>query len=100
MAKAGKVNLTGVGRSLKQLGIKHIAAYSPEGCSRSGRAFQSHQGRLPKKLARAGISDMRSANRYLEQVYPGSHNREFAVASTLAGKAFQPFISENLPGIT
>lgn len=43
---------------------------------------------------------MRSANRYLKQVYGGSQNREFGVASTLAGKAFQPFISENLPSIT
>ena len=97
--KVDKVNLTEVGRSLKQLGIEHIAAYSPEARGRSERAFQTHQGRLPQELARAGISDMRSANRYLEQVYRGSHNREFGVASTLAGTAFVPFISGNLPDI-
>ncbi len=97
--KVDKVNLTEVGRSLKQLGIEHIAAYSPEARGRSERAFQTHQGRLPQELARAGITDMGSANRYLEQVYRAGHNREFAVASTLPGSAYVPFISGSLPDI-
>ena len=45
--KVDKVNLTEVGRALKQLGITHIAAYSPQARGRSERAFQTHQGRLP-----------------------------------------------------
>ena len=97
--KVDKVNLTEVGRALKQLGIEHIAAYSPEARGRSERAFQTHQGRLPQELARAGITDMASANRYLDQVYRLAHNREFAVPSTLPGTAFVPFISGNLPDI-
>ena len=94
-----KVNLTEVGRSLRQLGIEHIAAYSPEARGRSEREFQTHQGRLPQELARAGITDMDSANRYLEQVYRGTHKREFAVAGTLPGTAYVPFISGSLPDI-
>ena len=66
--KVDKVNLTEVGRALKQLGIDHIAAYSPEARGRSERAFQTHQGRLPQELARAGITDMQDANQYLEQL--------------------------------
>ena len=97
--KVDKVNLTEVGRALKQLGIEHIAAYSPEARGRSERAFQTHQGRLPQELARAGITDMAAANRYLEQIYRSAHNREFAVPSTLPGTAFVPFISGNLPDI-
>lgn len=97
--KVDKVNLTEVGRALKQLGIEHIAAYSPEARGRSERAFQTHQGRLPQELARAGITDMAAANRYLEQTYRLAHNREFAVPSTLPGTAFVPFISGNLPDI-
>jgi hypothetical protein len=97
--KVDKVNLTEVGRALKQLGIGHIAAYSPEARGRGERAFQTHQGRLPQELARAGIKDMASANRYLEQVYRAAHNREFCVPSTLPGTAFVPFISGNLPDI-
>jgi hypothetical protein len=97
--KVDKVNLTEVGRALKQLGIGHIAAYSPEARGRSERAFQTHQGRLPQELARAGITDMNSANRYLEQVYRPAHNQEFCVPSTMPGTAYVPFISGNLPDI-
>ena len=97
--RVDRVNLTEVGRALKQLGIEHIAAYSPEARGRSERAFQTHQGRLPQELARAGITDMNSANRYLEQVYRPAHNREFCVPSTLPGTAFVPFISGSLPDI-
>ena len=97
--KVDKVNLTEVGRALKQLGIEHIAAYSPEARGRSERAFQTHQGRLPQELARAGITDMASANRYLDQTYRLAHNREFAVPSTLPGTAFVPFISGSLPDV-
>jgi len=97
--KVDKVNLTEVGRALKQLGIVHIAAYSPEARGRSERAFQTHQGRLPQELERAGITDMISANRYLEQVYRPAYNREFCVPSTLTGSAYVPFISGNLPDI-
>lgn len=97
--KVDKINVTEVGRALRQLGIEHIAAYSPEARGRSERAFQTHQGRLPQELARAGITDMDSANRYLEQVYRPGHNREFAVPSTLAGTASVPFLSGSLPDI-
>ena len=97
--KVDKVNLTQVGRALKQLGIDHIAAYSPEARGRSERAFQTHQGRLPQELARAGITDMQDANQYLEQVYRIEHNREFAVTSTLLGTAYVAFISGSLPDI-
>jgi hypothetical protein len=97
--KVDKLNLTEVGRALKQLGIEHIAAYSPEARGRSERAFQTHQGRLPQELARAGITDMDAANRYLEDVYRPTHNREFCVASTLPGTAYVALISGSLPDI-
>ena len=97
--KVDKTHLTEVGRALKQLGIEHIAAYSPEARGRSERAFQTHQGRLPQELARAGITTMAGANRYLEQAYRQGHNREFGVASMLPGTAYVPFISGSLPDI-
>jgi transposase len=97
--KVDKVNLTQLGRALKQLGIGHIADYSPQARGRSERAFQTHQGRLPQELARAGITDIQVANRYLEEVYRPEHNREFGVASRCEGTAYVPFISGNLPDI-
>lgn len=97
--KVDKSNPTQVGRALAQLGIEHIAAYSPEARGRSERAFGTHQDRLPKELVRAGIMDMQSANRYLEEVYMPQHNAEFAVAPAQEGSAFVPVIGTNLPDI-
>ena len=65
----------------------------------SERAFQTHQGRLPQELARAGITTREGANRYLEQVYRQSHYREFGVPSTLPGTAYVPFLNGSLPDI-
>ena len=97
--KVDKQNHTQVGRALHQLGIEHIAAYSPQARGRGERAFQTHQGRLPQELAKAGITDMDSANAYLEHTYRAAHNQEFAVASTLPGTAYVPFISGSLPDV-
>jgi transposase len=97
--KVDKAHPTQVGRAMKQLGIEHIAAYSPQARGRSERAFQTHQGRLPQELARAGITDIDSANRYLDEVYRPEHNREFGVISRCQGTGYVPFISGNLPDI-
>ncbi|MES0038660.1 hypothetical protein NKJ74_25925 [Mesorhizobium sp. M0046] len=51
-----KSRLTQVGRALRQLGIEHIPAYSPEARGRSERMFSTLQDRLPKELALAGIA--------------------------------------------
>ena len=63
--KVSKSQLTQFGRALNQLGINQVAAYSPEARGRSERAFRTHQGRLPKELAKEGITDIASANKYL-----------------------------------
>src|SRR5713226_7237694 len=60
---------TQVGRALKQLGIEHIAAYSPEARGRSERMFATLQDRLPKELQLAGITTLEAANRFIAEVY-------------------------------
>lgn len=80
--------LTQVGRALEQLGIAHIAAYSPEARGRSERAFRTLQDRLPKELRLAGITTLEAANRWITEVYIPAHNARFAVAPELAGSAF------------
>jgi hypothetical protein len=79
---------TQVGRALAQLGIGHIAAYSPEARGRSERAFGTLQDRLPKELQQAGITTPEAADRYLREVYLPEHNARFAVAPEHAGTAF------------
>jgi transposase len=83
-----KTLLTQVGRALKQLGIEHIAAYSPEARGRSERAFRTLQDRLPKELALAGISTVEAANRWLAETYIPQHNAAFAVAAEQDGSGF------------
>lgn len=97
--KVDKVNLTQFGRALKQLGIDMIAAYSPEARGRSERAFATHQGRLPKELALAGITTMEAANRYLKDVYRPAFNAEFAQPPLENGTAFVPFLGGSLDDI-
>ena len=86
--KVDKENLTQVGKALKQLGIEMIPAYSPEARGRSERAFKTHQGRLPKELAAAGIRTIEEANRYLKDVYMPDFNKEFTVEAAVEGSAF------------
>lgn len=86
--KVDKSKLTQVGRALAQLGIEHIAAYSPEARGRSERAFRTLQDRLPKELRLAGISEIEAANRWLAEVYIAAHNARFAVAPEQPGSAF------------
>ena len=84
------MNLTQFGRAMKQLGIEMIPAYSPEARGRSERAFGTHQARLPKELALAGITDMDAANAYLRNSYLPAFNAEFAHPSREDGSAFVP----------
>jgi transposase len=81
---------TQVGRALAQLGIRHIAAYSPEARGRSERAFRTLQDRLPKELALAGIATLEAANRWIAEHYLAEHNAAFAVLPEEAGTAFVP----------
>ena len=88
--KVDKNRLTQVGRALKQLGIEHIAAYSPEARGRSERMFATLQDRLVKEPALAGITGMEAANRYLRETYLPRHNERFTVKPESESSAFVP----------
>jgi len=97
--KVDPAHPTQFGRALQQLGIAMIAAYSPEARGRAERAFATHQERLPKELAYAGIRDLAAANRYLARKYLPAFNTEFAVPAREVGSAFVPWIGGNLDDI-
>ncbi len=86
--KVDKVTLTQFGRAMGQLGIEMIPAYSPEARGRSERVFSTHQDRLVKELALAGITDMDSANKYLTETYLTAYNAEFTQPPPEEGSAF------------
>src|SRR6266851_9694705 len=53
-----KGRLTQVGRALRQLGIEHIPAYSPQARGRSERMNRTLQGRLVNELRVAGAATL------------------------------------------
>ncbi len=97
--KVDKVHLTQFGNAMKQLGIDMIAAYSPQARGRSERMFRTHQERLPKELALAGITDMAAANRYLHNTYQAAFNVEFMQAAPEAGSAFVEWVGGDLQDV-
>jgi len=81
--------LTQLGRALKELGVKMIAAYSPQARGRSERNFGTWQGRLPQELRLAGITTKEEANSFLRDHYIGQFNDQFAVPAAEKGTAFR-----------
>ena len=96
-SKAGEIDrdhLTQVGRALEQLGVEHIAAYSPQARGRSERAFGTLQDRLVKELRLVGITTIEDANVFIRNVYVPAYNARFAIEPAGDGSAFTP-----IPGV-
>jgi len=83
-----KKQLTQVGRALKQLGIRHIPSYTPEGRGRMERVFRTLQQRLPPLLRRAGVLTKETANIWLRETYIPEHNARFGKEAAEPGSAF------------
>ena len=75
----GTPAVTQFGRMCERLGIKIIAAGSPEAKGRVERNHGTHQDRLVKELRRKKIATHAAVNQYLEQEYCDDHNQRFAV---------------------
>ena len=78
---AGKPPQTQFGRAMEQLGIELILAHSPQAKGRVERMNGTLQDRLVKEMRLAGISDMESANRFLDGQYLQAFHRQFAYAA-------------------
>jgi hypothetical protein len=93
--KVDKNNPTQLGRALRELGIRHIHAYSPQARGRSERMFGTLQGRLPKEFSLHGIKSIEEANKYLQDVYWPRHNQEFSVKPKESKSAFVSWLHKN-----
>lgn len=69
---------TQFGRMCERLGIKIVAAGSPEAKGRVERNHGTHQDRLVKKMRRKRIATHQAVNEYLEKEYCDDHNQRFA----------------------
>jgi transposase len=74
---AGEPGFTQFGRMCATLGIRIIAASSPQAKGRVERGNGTHQDRLIKKLRRRGVTDYAAANAFLDAEYVADHNRRF-----------------------
>jgi transposase len=77
---AGRQDPTQVGSALEALGIEQIYAQTPQAKGRVEKLFETLQDRLVPMLALEGITDISSANRYLESSFVGYFNGKFAVS--------------------
>jgi hypothetical protein len=75
----GTPAVTQFGRMCERLGVKIIAASSPQAKGRVERNHGTHQDRMVKKLRRKRIATHEQVNRHLEQEYCDEHNRRFAI---------------------
>jgi hypothetical protein len=97
--KVDKTQLTQVGRALSQLGITHIASYSPQGRGRMERVFGTLQKRLPQELRLARIKTVAGANRYLKERFVPDYNARFAVPAAEPGSAFVPYVGRPIEDV-
>jgi transposase len=74
----GEAPRTQFGRMCERIGIRIIAASSPQAKGRVERNNGVHQDRLVKKLRRQGIQSDAATNEYLEAEYLAEHNSRFA----------------------
>ena len=95
----GTGSLTQFGRALRELGITHVVAHSPEAKGRVERANGTFQDRLVAELRLAGASSILEANLVLWDFLP-RFNRRFGVPAAQPGQAYRPICLElDLEGI-
>ena len=91
--------ITQFGRALRELGITHVIAHSPEAKGRVERANGTFQDRLVSELRLAEASSISEANSVLWDFLP-RFNQRFGVPAAQPGQAYRPISLElDLEGI-
>ncbi|MBI4334203.1 MAG: ISNCY family transposase [Chloroflexi bacterium] len=86
--------LTQFGRALRDLGVRHIPARSPQAKGRVERLWGTLQGRLLIEMRLAGISSLEQANAFLP-AFIVRFNQRFSVEPADPASAFQPVPSSD-----
>ena len=76
---AGEEPQTQFGRAMAQLGVELILANSPQAKGRVERCHGVLQDRLIKEMRLRGMSDLETANEYLEREFLADYNRRFSL---------------------
>jgi hypothetical protein len=85
----GNNPFTQFGRALRELGITHVRANSPEAKGRVERANGTFQDRLVSELRLSGASNITEANLVLWDFLP-RFNQRFGVPAAQPGQAYRP----------
>jgi len=93
---SGTVPLTQFGRALRELGVTHVLAHSPEAKGRVERANGTFQDRLVSELRLSGASNITEANLVLWDFLP-RFNERFGVPAAQSGQAYRPINLEADP---
>lgn len=72
-------------RAAMDLGIDLITAHSPQAKGRIERLFETLQDRLIKEMRLHNISDIETANKFLDEKYIPKFNQQFSVPSQKKG---------------
>jgi transposase len=88
-----------IGRALRELGIKHVVAHSPQAKGRVERLFGTCQDRLVKELRLRGIGTIAEANAYLEREFMPMWNARFTVAPAREADAHRSAAGYDLDAI-
>lgn len=101
-AQDNKELITQFQRACQDLGITLITAHSPEAKGRVEKMFRTLQDRLVKELRLQGISDIKTANKFLEEKFVPAFNAKFAVAPARRADLHRPLTDldkKRLPSI-
>ena len=90
--------MTQFGRAMEELGVKLTCVHSPQAKGHVERMNGTLQDRLVKALRIAGISDLASANAYLQQTFLPQLNARFTVQPACAADVHRPTTEEELDG--
>jgi transposase len=77
-------------RAAQELGIGIIHANSPQAKGRIENLFGTLQDRLVKELRLEGISDIESANKFLEDTFLPAYNKKFSVEPKSSSNLHKP----------
>lgn len=76
MEQESEKRLTHYKKSMKELDVELIRAYSHKAKGRVETAFRTLQNRLVKEMRLRGISDKETANQYLSEEFISWYNRK------------------------
>ena len=94
-AKDNHELMTQFQRACQDLGITLITAHSPQAKGRVERLFETLQDRLVKELRLHNISDIETANRFVETVYVEDFNQRFAVVPAKDTDLHRPLLKHD-----